>query len=219
MNKLIVSVILFILPLSAQANFPWISEEGNGFISVSLVHEKFNDLWEGTNKTSFAPGVYIEQQTLMVAAEYAFIEDYSVDFQTGYTRSTFDSATRGDFKGLYDSNLAVRWRWIDETIEDNLPTVTFRLGVIVAGNYESSSKGNPHSPGDGESGWEGSTILGKMSHDGKIAFYGELGLRQRSGRVPDDVFYNVGLINFYSPSWSFNADVNVVKGLSGTDIK
>jgi len=46
-------------------------------------------------------------------------EDIALDLMIGYTKIHYGPASRGDFGGLTDTFFGIRWRVLDEFIEEN----------------------------------------------------------------------------------------------------
>ena len=115
------------------------------------------------------------------------------------------SGGQESYSGLFDSNVALTFRLVDELISD-APSVAVRVGGILAGAYDT---GYVNSLGDGGHGVETSLIIGKFGN--AAGFSAEVGFRIRgstdvntqavggamaSGEtvdVPNDMFVNLGL--------------------------
>jgi len=212
-------ILLYLLILNAwptvYAATPWMLEPGSKQIYLTSVYETFDRFFRGGENAALPDD--IDQTTYSFGFLYGLRDNLLFDIQTGYTQTEFSPATRGDFEGRDDSRIGISWRLVDEFIEGPLAsTVTLRLGYILKGDYESSSPGNPHSPGDGASGIEGSILLGKALDKG-WALSGELGYRDRESRVPSEYFYNFSVYKSFqrfTTSLSFSED----HATSGVDI-
>lgn len=187
---LITTTLTILCSVNAHASSPWVLEPGSKQVYMANIYETFDRFYRGGEDGQLPDD--IDQSTVTVGLNYGMSDSLMLDIQTGYTQTQFTPASRGDFEGRDDSKIGITWRFIDEFISGpKTPTAALRVGYIWKGDYESSSPGNPHSPGDGASGFEGSVLLGK-SFDSGWALSGELGLRDRES-VPSEYFYNVSI--------------------------
>ena len=113
------------------------------------------------------------------------------DAQVGWAKSDYTGAGpknmgADSLDGIADVQVSLRWRIVDEIVSDG-PSVTLRVGAIVAGNYDI---GYINSLGDGGNGIEGSVIVGKFLTD-RLGVSGELGIRNRSNDIPTETFLNL----------------------------
>ncbi len=203
MSRVILITLLSVLTEPVLAASPWLPEPGGMTLSISYLSESFDEFYRADQDQQLPAD--IEQTTLRFAFEYGLSDLVSLGFKTGFTETHFAPASRGDFSGVDDSEIDIRWRFVDEYLSEKaMPTITLRLAAIIAGNYEASSAGNPHSPGDGESGYSASIIVGKVLHSWSLL--GELGYRDRASPVPSEVFLNIGA--YYTFSQNFAAGIS-----------
>ena len=80
------------------------------------------------------------------------------------------SGDNESYSGLYDSNVAVTWRFVDELIS-NAPSVALRVGAIIAGAYDT---GYINSLGDGGHGIETSLVIGRFGSRRRVLGRGRL---------------------------------------------
>ena len=68
-------------------------------------------------------------------ANYALSDAIALDLQTAWAKSFVDGAVgpsggQESYNGLYDTNLSVTWRFLDELVS-NTPSVAARVGVTI----------------------------------------------------------------------------------------
>ena len=226
---------LSVRPALAQGS-PWIAEPGTGSISISYVNQNANEFYRQTTKVKGpleATGANLAQNTLWFGVNYAISDSVALDLQTAWARSFVaggvgPSGGQESYSGLYDSNIALTWRVVDELISD-APSVAIRLGLIAAGAYDT---GYINSLGDGGNGFETSLIIGKFG--GAAGFSAEVGYRNRTTTVvnenavggvlrgeveiPSDMFVNLGLFIPAGDVVTLGVDYRMVNALSGIDI-
>ena len=228
--------LLLVPPVFAQGT-PWLSEPGTGTFSISYVNQNAKEFFASTDKTKGpleATNANLSQNTVWFGVNYAFTDAVAIDVQSAFARSFVaggvgPSGGQESYSGLYDSNVAITWRIVDELISD-APSVALRIGAIVAGPYET---GYINSMGDGGNGIETSLIIGKFGD--AAGFSAEVGYRARTStevnpsavgasgssetvEIPADVFLNLGLFIPVSDAVTIGADVQMVNAMSGIDI-
>lgn len=211
---LIISLSIFEF-VAAQPSSPWLLPERKANFSVSYVYQNYQDFWLGPNKNRLPDD--ITQNSVFFGLEYGVTDFVALDFATGYSKASFDPPREPtpDIDGLYDTQLGVRFRLLDEFDTPGAPTISVRAGAIIQGNYEAS---NVHSPGDGASGGEISLLVGKTWAEPGVALSGELGFRDRNENVPADFFCSLGLSKTFLGRGSLSAAYRRNQGLSGLDI-
>ena len=165
---------------------PWIAEPRTGSVSVSYYNQNAEEFFRGTESVKGpleATGANLAQNTVWIHANYALNDAMAVDLQTAWAKSFVEGAVgpsggEESYSGLYDTNIAVTWRFVDELVS-NAPSAAVRLGVILAGGYDT---GYINSLGDGGSGFEGSLIVGKFWDVGGVS--AEVGYRNRGSTRP-----------------------------------
>jgi hypothetical protein len=130
----------------------------------------------------------------------------------GYGRVKVGAADRDS--GLTDSTLGVNWRVLDEFVRPGLPTLTLRAAAILKGNYDGARLA---ALGNDQNGVELSAIVGKQLTPA-LALWGELGLQDRAGPVPNAVFYGLGARYSLAPAWSVSLGYNEKKYSGSLDI-
>ena len=226
---------LAVQPASAQGS-PWIAEPGTGSVNLSFVNQNAAEFYRQTTKTTgpLGPtGAHLSQNTMWFGVNYAATDAVALDVQTAWASSSLPGAVgpsggEESYSGLYDSNVAVTWRFVDELIS-NAPSVALRVGAIIAGAYDT---GYINSVGDGGNGLETSLIIGRFGS--AVGFSGEMGFRIRSSTevnpnavgamageqvdIPNDMFVNLGLFIPAGDVVTIGVDYRMVNATSGIDI-
>jgi hypothetical protein len=194
----------------------WALPRGEVSLQLSYVFETFDEFWMGRTKAQLPDD--IDQHTVAVGVEYGLFEDVTADLTLGYTRTSFSPAD--DLDGLNDTTLGVRWRLVDEFQVDSpyVPTLSVRIGGIIAGTYDTVTTGAPNSPGDGASGVEISLLFGKTFGDTGFGIFGDMGYRYRLENVPADFFASIGVYKTFFAGFIASFGYRRVQGLSGLDI-
>ena len=210
-------VLVTLWSVAAGAQGAWVPYQGESSLSLVYTFQTFEDFFKKNEESSYPFG-RSRQQTAFAIVEYGLTDALAIDVTFAYTHtSTTESpvAPAGAVdNGLADTAIGFRWRIVDEFDGTSAPTVTFRVGGIVAGTYDA---GLPYSAGDGASGVEAALMLGKdFGHRG-LGVYGEAGYRHRAERVPADLVAQVGLYKSLG-MWSANVGFRHVQALSGSDI-
>ncbi|WP_419935989.1 hypothetical protein [Candidatus Palauibacter sp.] len=224
-------------PALAQGT-PWIAEPGTGSIGVSYVNQNAHEFYRETTSTKGpleATGANLAQNTVWIGLNYALHDAVALDVQTAWARSFVAGAAgpaggQESYSGLFDSNIAVTWRIVDELVS-NAPSVAVRVGAIIAGGYET---GYINSLGDGGSGVETSLIIGKFWD--AVGVSAEAGYRNRGSTevnpeavgagaaagetvdIPADMFFNLWLFVPVGSRVTLGVDYRMVNALSGIDI-
>ena len=226
---------LSVQPAFAQGS-PWIAEPGTGSFSISYVNQNASEFFRQTTKVKGpleATGANLAQNTMWLGINYAASDSVALDIQSAWARSFVaggvgPSGGQESHSGLYDSNIALTWRVVDELIS-NAPSVAIRVALIAAGSYDT---GFINSIGDGGNGFETSLIIGKFGS--RAGFSGEIGFRNRTSTlvneeavggllrgtvdIPADMFLNLGLFIPAGDAVTLGLDYRMVNALSGIDI-
>ena len=241
-----VAVAALVTGLSVQPAFaqgtPWIAEPGTGTISFTYANQSAKEFWrplDGTVTKVTGPlgptGASLAQNTMWFGANYAVNDFVALDIQSAFASSMVSGAVgpsggQESYSGLFDSNVALTFRLVDELISD-APSVAVRIGGILAGAYDT---GYINSLGDGGHGVETSLIVGKFGN--AAGFSAEVGFRMRgstdvntqavggamaSGEtvdIPNDMFVNLGLFIPAGSAVTLGVDYRMVNAMSGIDI-
>ena len=168
-------------PASAQGT-PWIAEPGTGSVNLTYANQNATGFYRFVeDQLQKVPGPladsHLAQTTMWFGVNYALTDAVALDVQSAWASSSLPGAAgpsggEEGYSGLFDSNVAVTWRFVDELVSD-APSVALRVGAIVAGGYDT---GYINSLGDGGNAIETSLIIGK--------FAARPGSRERSATAP-----------------------------------
>ncbi|MXZ72068.1 MAG: hypothetical protein F4Z04_11305 [Acidobacteria bacterium] len=223
-------------PAFAQGT-PWLAEPGTGTFSITYVNQNAKEFFRETTKVQgplAATNANLAQNTVWFGVNYAFTDAVAIDVQSAFARSFVaggvgPSGGQESYSGLYDSNIAITWRVVDELISD-APSVALRIGAIAAGPYDT---GYINSIGDGGNGVETSLIIGRFAD--AAGFSAEVGYRARTSTevnpqavgasggservdIPAEMFLNLGLFIPVGGAVTIGADYQMVNAMSGLDI-
>ncbi len=215
---------------------PWIAEPRTGSVSISYFNQNAEKFYRGTETVKGpleATGANLGQNTVWISANYAVNDAIAVDLQTAWAQSFVDGAVgpsggEENYNGLFDTNVSVTWRFLDELVS-NAPSAALRLGITIPGGYDT---GYINSLGDGGSGIEGSVILGKYwTYAGVSA---ELGYRHRGSTevnpnavggsggvdvdIPSDIFANFWVFVPLGSRLRAAANYRIINATDGIDI-
>jgi opacity protein-like surface antigen len=221
MKKIILASISALLAAqAAHAQLSAYTPERNQLITtVAYQYQRYDEFWAGDTSVSLklATGFREQQQhSTYLTLEYGILDDLALDVTVGYSWTEFEGGPVPDLNddGWTDTTFGLRYRAIDERKVTFLPTVTLRVGGIVAGSYDDAF---PFSSGDGADGIETSALLARQLCPG-LGLYGEIGYRWRNNNVPDDIFGAVGLAVTYIPNVTLCVGYRHTEGQSGPDI-
>ena len=224
-------------PALAQGS-PWIAEPGTGSINISYVHQNAHEYFRQTVKGKGALGATdanLAQNTVWLGVNYALHDAVALDVQSAWAQSFVAGAVgpaggQESYSGLFDSNIAITWRIVDELISD-APSIAVRVGAILSGNYDT---GYINSLGDGGNGVEASLLLGKFWDAAGVS--AEIGYRNRTSTevnpmavgagmsvaemvdIPEDMFFNLGLFVPTGSRVTIGVDYRMVNALSGIQL-
>ena len=223
-------------PALAQGS-PWIAEPGTGSVNISYVNQNALEFFRQTTKIKGPledTGANLAQNTLWFGVNYAINDAVALDVQSAWARSFVAGGVgpaggQESYSGLFDSNVAVTWRIVDELVSD-APSIAVRAGAIIAGGYDT---GYINALGDGGNGFETSLIAGKFWDAAGVS--AEVGYRNRTSTevnplavgagaaaaevdIPADMFFNLGLFIPAGSRVTLGVDYRMVNALSGIDI-
>ena len=195
------SAFLAALTLAAPAwseGSPWLPVPKSGDFSIAHVSQSADNYWRGTTGDDkgvlgFGP---IDQTTLWFKGTYGLSDALAIDIEFGSSETDPGVSPPPASDGRTDTTIGATWRIVDEDIsEAGLPSVAVRVAAVIAGNYD---VGLPTAIGDGAGGFDASVVAGKIFAE-RIAFSGELGLRDRNDGVPGSTFLDLGAYLLLSP--------------------
>jgi hypothetical protein len=208
------TLLLLVAGAPARATAPWIPEEGDLYTTSGFVYETFDEMYKRKDLESFPPGTQ-NQFTGFVQLEYGFWNDLAADARIGYTGTT--TTTFADKHGLDDTRLGIRWRILDEFDSEHrtTPTLTARVGGIIAGTYDDGVF--PTAPGDGGNGVEFGLAAGKLLGHGFV-LSGSGGYRIRDNKIPDEWELRLTAAKTFFEWLSLSAGFHHKASLSGVDL-
>ncbi len=186
----------------------WLPDARYLEITPRYVYQTFDAYWAGRDARFSLPGS-VDQHSALIATEYGICDYAAADVTFGYTwisTQDFDGrpGTRDD--GMADTRIGLRLRLLDEDRASThlVPTLTLRVGAIVAGTYAPFES---FAAGEGAHGGEFSLMFGKTLPLIGTGLFGEAGYRVRgsasdrgmSANVPNDIFGNVGVFQPIGP--------------------
>lgn len=205
------------LVLAAQAGMAqsaWLPQPGELTVSPVYTYQWYDTFRLGTVKTVLPADIV--QQTETLNFDYGLTPQLALDVSIGYTGTRFKppgaTFTRN---GLDDSKIGLRYQILSETADT--PALAFRVGGIIAGDYDIPNTLPPINPGDGANGFEASLAFGKTFGETGVGVYGDIGYRNRDHNVPDDLFASAGVFKHFGPV-ALNVGLRHTQGLSGGDI-
>lgn len=177
---------------------PWLPVPKSGDFSVAYVSQSADNFWRGA--TGDAKGALpfggLDQTTLWFKGVYGLSDALAVDIEFGTSETEPANSPPPSSDGRTDTTIGVTWRIVDEDIsEAGLPSVAVRAAAVFAGDYD---VGLPTAIGDGAGGFDASVIVGRIFAE-RIAFSGELGLRDRNDGVPGSTFLDANGYLLLSP--------------------
>jgi hypothetical protein len=223
-NRLLLTAALCASATPALAQSAWLPGAGEWQASPGFSFSTFDEFWAGRTKVSnpgpppLPSGESLNQYTGYVSVEYGILGNLAADLTVGYTFTDSDAfGGNADDDGLTDTLIGLRYKLVDETKCDCpwMPTVTWRVGGIIAGTYDENL---PFSAGDGAHGLETSLLFGKSIGETGFGLYGDIGYRFREGSVPEDLFGAVGVYKSLGPV-TLVFGYRHTQGLSGLDIE
>lgn len=209
-------VLTLALTSAAQAERVWLPEKGTLVAAPVLVYETFDSFYRGKDEAAYPPGRY-QQVTALAAFDYAVLDGISLDLAIGYVNAFGDPQPNNG--GLYDVTLGVTVELLDEFEWDSVfvPTLTMRLGGIIAGNYDANGAIFPGIPGDKANGIEGELAAGKILPL-DFGVTGALGIRARDKGVPIDWHVRMSAFKLFGDMFSLSIAYDQWLSVSGIDI-
>jgi hypothetical protein len=212
-----IGVVLSVSAIASLGQSAWVPLAHEFKVTPGFSFSTFDEFWMKDTKIDNPPnGKSLNQYTPYLSLEYGILPNLAADATVGYSITDTDAFGGDSDDGLADSNIGLRYRIIDENNARYhwLPTLTVRIGGIIAGTYDENL---PFSAGDGANGFEGSLLFGKAIGHSGFGCYGDIGYRVRENPVPDDLFGTVGIYQQCGPV-TLTFGYRHVQGLSGLNI-
>lgn len=181
------------LPLAAlaESDSPWLPIPGQFLLGISHTEQSGDNAYIGGMKlplsavTGGAASKY-KRSTTLLRVDYGLSDAISIDATLGQGKVRVGAADRDS--GLTDSVIGANWRVLDEYERPGLPTVTLRGAAILKGSYDG---GRLAAIGNDQNGVELSVLVGKQIGS-SFSLWGQLGVQNRSGGVPNATLAEVG---------------------------
>lgn len=227
-SVLLPAAALFGLAAAALGQTPWGVAQGKTVVTPTVIYEAFDSAYVGEAQlttgqilsTPVSPELSV--QTFLVNLEYGVTDRLTLDLTVGYTRASGDlpdaaNASLGpdEVDGLADSLVGLRYKVLDEFANPSLPTVSLRVGAVLAGTYD---EGLLNSPGDGANAVEASVLFGRLFAENRFGVFGNLGYRFRDNDSPNDLFYRISAFGRVTDGLTLGAGYSAVLGQDGPDI-
>ncbi len=194
------------LPVAALAegDSPWLPIPGAFSFSLNHAEQSAENAYIGSTElpvsaiTGGAASKY-KRSTTSLRLDYGLSDSVSFDAAVGFGKVKVGAADSDS--GRTDAVLGANWRVLDEFETPGLPTLTLRGAVILKGDYDGARLA---ALGNAQNGIELAVLLGKQITPA-FALWGELGVQDRSGGVPNAIFFDLGARFRFAPQWSLSA--------------
>jgi hypothetical protein len=197
------AVAALLSPLAAWAenDSPWLPIPGEFSIGASHTEQSGKDAYIGSMKLPISAitggaASKFKRSTTQVRLGYGISDSLAVDATLGYGKVEVGAADED--KGQTDSVIGLSWRALDEYERPGLPTLTLRGAAIIKGSYDGARLA---ALGNDANGFELSVLVGK-DITSSIALWGQLGVQNRSGAVPNATFVDLGARWRFAPGWN-----------------
>lgn len=211
-------------PLSSQASDAYIPSPKTGNLYPMASVQWATDFWFGDTKATL-PG-HLTQTTAGIEAEYGIAENVAIDASVGVSFVNYQGGPLGALVltqnnqntryGSTDVRFGASWRIVDEftSINEAAPTVTLRIGGIIAGTYET---GFLNAVSDGANGIEIGLKFGKVFIGSNAGIYGDFNYRFLSTSTPDEWEASLGFFKTVG-AFTYNAGLREKQSVGGIDI-
>jgi hypothetical protein len=185
----------------AESTSPWLPIPGQVTLNLGFTQQSAKAAYIGSTEvplsaiTGGAAQKY-ERTNTTFRLGYGISDALALDLSLGSGRVKVGAADNDS--GSQDSVLGLSWRALDEFENPSVPTLTLRAAGIFKGSYEGQRLA---AIGNDENGFEASVLVGKQVTP-NWSLWAELGVQDRSGKVPTASFFELG------------TRLNVVSGLS-----
>lgn len=225
MKRLVLCLALgALVPAAASATSAYLVGAKQLSVQPTYSHQWASDFW--FNSTPFPLSGDLVQDTVGIDGQYGLAPRVALDWSVAYSTVNYDGGTvagltltrdgRQRRSGLADSLVGLSYNLTDEftSVSDATPTITARVGGIIAGTYDT---GFLNAPGDGASGFEFGLLFAKFIPTWNAGFYGDLGYRWLSGDTPDAWQGSLGAYKTFG-TLTFSAGLREYHSTSGIDI-
>lgn len=221
---IVIWLCLLALVSTSRATDAYVPAPGTGSLYPVTSVQWATDFWFDDNKATL-PG-HLTQTTVGVDAEYGVAEDLAVDLSVGFSMVNYQGGPLGGLvltqdgentrHGLTDIRFGASWRLLDEftSVHEATPTITLRVGGIVAGTYET---GFLNAVSDGADGWEVGLKFGKVFIAANAGIYGDVTHRWLSTSTPDEWEAGLGLFKTVG-NFTYTIGLREKQSVGGIDI-
>lgn len=220
------SLLAFTTAPAFAEGSPWLPAPGTGTVTFSYVSQEATDYerserWRsmsGADSTTIQLAGTLGLDTVWVDGTYGISDALALDFQIGTSDSQYPGGgpkhpTKDDLSGLQDARAGLTWRFRDEVTSSG-PSMALRVGVIMAGDYDT---GYINSLGDGGDGVEASLLIGRYVGDRGV-LSAEVGYRSRGDDIPEDIILNLSAGVLVGSRVGLGVGYRMTDGGSGLDI-
>ncbi len=168
----------------AAGDSPWLPIPGQISVGLNHTQQTADDAYVGSTQlpisgiTSGAASKY-ERSATRLRVSYGLFDAVSLDASVGVGKVKVGAADNDS--GRLDSVIGANWRVLDEYELGGAPTITLRGAAILKGSYDGNKLA---ALGNAQNGFELALIIGKEVLPG-LALWGEIGVVDRSGAVPN----------------------------------
>ncbi len=226
MRKILSLILLSIVGLSPLiASNAYILAPGSFILRPTTSVQWATDFWFDDNEATL-PG-HLTQTTVSLDLEYGIAPDLAADLSIGYSNVNYQGGPLGGTlvltknnknvrRGTTDTRLGLSWRVVDEfqSLSDATPTITLRLGAIIAGNYET---GFLNAVSDGADGVEAGFKFGKVFLGSSAGIYGDVAYRWLSSSPPDEWEASLGVYKTWG-YFTYSLGMREKQSTGGLDI-
>ncbi len=224
-HKIISFALLSLASLGSAVDSPWIPAVGSLETNLSYARQSYDRFWLGekevSNKDAFGSDKTVVQNTGTLSGRYGINAWLAADLAVGYTSIDFAPLDQTE-SGINDTRFGVQGLVLDEFNPQFTasPTLSVRLGGIIAGTYDTGDQVvGPSAPGVGSNGIELSAQLGKSCSEIGFGVSSQLGYRWNlTDDVPDALFWSVGAYQSILDQVVVGAAYRVDNSRSGPDI-
>ncbi len=209
---------------SLHGSDAYIPAPGTGNLHPIASVQWAKDFWFDDNPATL-PG-HLTQTTAGVDVEYGIAPNLAIDVSVGVSNVNYQGGPLGGTvltqdnilsrKGLTDTRFGLSWRMVDEftSLNDAAPTLTLRVGGIIAGNYDT---GFINAVSDGADGYEVGLKFGKVFIASSAGLYGDIAYRWLSSSTPDEWEASLGVFKT-SGALTYSAGLREKQSVGGIDI-
>lgn len=216
--------IAALIPTKVQAVSAYLASPGSVCVQPTFSHQWSRDFW--FNDTPFALTGDLVQDTAGIDGQWGLAPRVALDWSVAYSTVTYEGGTVSGLtltrdgkqhrSGLADSLVGLAVNLTDEfaSVSEATPTISVRLGGIIAGTYDT---GFLNAPGDGADGVEVNLLLGKFFPYLNAGIVGDLSYRWMGSDTPDAWLGSFSAYKIFGDI-TFSGGVREYHSMDGLDI-